>query len=96
MLLDDIDDEHHTINSELLAELARFFLDKSSRKKSEVAQRAKRNKGDQPRHRQPSRHRLDLPDIITQYSPYRSSWNLVRHVIQSSAQNGAKRRRRSR
>jgi hypothetical protein len=26
MLLDDIDDEHHTITSELLAKLARFFL----------------------------------------------------------------------
>jgi hypothetical protein len=40
MLLDGIDDEHHTITSELLAELARFFLVCQSRKKSEVAQRA--------------------------------------------------------
>jgi hypothetical protein len=54
MLLDDIDDEHHTITSELLAELARFFLVCRSRKKSEVAQRAQRNKGDQPRHHRPS------------------------------------------
>jgi hypothetical protein len=44
MLLDGIDDEHHTITSELLAEPARFFLGCQSRKKSEVAQRAQKNK----------------------------------------------------